>query len=89
MYTFYFEVSDSCVKNFPGKYLSFGPTDKGLPRSTFGFGLALQSDRIWRQGPKGGVKLQKCRDFVHTGYVTNDSEIMKEFLLVKLGSISI
>jgi len=43
------------------------------------------STKIWRQGPKGGVKIIKDRiGFSYTGYVTNKPEYMKEFMWVKL-----
>lgn len=43
------------------------------------------SDKIWRQGPKGGVKIVKNRSAYCTSqYVTTDEKIMKEFMWVKL-----
>ena len=46
--------------------------------------LARLSDRIWRQGPKGGVKIIKGRGQHGYGYVTNNEEMMKKFIWVKL-----
>lgn len=47
--------------------------------------LAKLSDRIWRQGPKGGVKIVKSRSHIFDyGYVTKNEERMKEFIWVKL-----
>lgn len=55
-------------------------------RSTFDYlRLISVSDKIWRQGPKGGVRITKDRNFVSpTYYVTKDEKIMKEFMWVKL-----
>ena len=47
--------------------------------------LAKLSDRIWCQGPKGGVKIVKSRSHIFDyGYVTKNEERMKEFIWVKL-----
>ena len=43
------------------------------------------SDRIWRQGPKGGVKIiQSKNEFRGTQYITTDEKMMKKFMWVKL-----
>ncbi len=43
------------------------------------------SDRVWKQGPKGGVKIIKDRDWeAPISYITNDNEWMKKFAWVKL-----
>ena len=43
------------------------------------------SDKVWRQGPKGGVKIVKDRNApASSQYVTKDEKIMKEFMWVKL-----
>ena len=43
------------------------------------------SDKIWRQGPRGGVRIIKDRNFESPNhYVTKDEKIMKEFMWVKL-----
>ena len=50
-------------------------------------GLNQFSDKVWRQGPKGGVKIVKdgnSRLRYATQYVTTDEKIMKEFMWVKL-----
>jgi hypothetical protein len=50
--------------------------------------LSQNSDRIWCQGPRGGVKIVKNRLHKHwsdksnqgkLGYVTNNKELMKDF----------
>ena len=50
--------------------------------------LSYNSDRIWCQGPRGGVKLIKDR--IHLagehGYVTNNQKAMKEFAWLKLSA---
>ena len=42
------------------------------------------SKRVWRQGPKGGVKIVKGRGQHGYAYVTKDEEMMKKFMWVKL-----
>jgi hypothetical protein len=44
------------------------------------------SDRVWVQGPRGGVKIVKNRrDMTNVyGYVTKNEKLMKEFMWVKL-----
>ena len=44
------------------------------------------SNRIWRQGPKGGVKIVKGRGRHGYGYVTKNEEMMKKFIWVKLSA---
>lgn len=44
------------------------------------------SEKVWRQGPRGGVKTIKDRSagYYSVGYVTKDSEEMKKFMWAKL-----
>jgi hypothetical protein len=44
------------------------------------------SNRIWRQGPKGGVKIVKGRGQHGYAYVTKDEEMMKKFIWAKLSA---
>ena len=46
----------------------------------------MASDRVWRQGPKGGVKITKDRYWWTGGspYITKNEDKMKEFMWVKL-----
>ena len=48
------------------------------------------SDKVWCQGPKGGVKVikDKTRRY-RSGYVTSNEEMMKKFIWVKLKAQSI
>jgi len=52
--------------------------------------LSHNSDRIWCQGPRGGVKIVKDRinwyGGMYGGYVTNNQKAMKEFSWVKLSA---
>ena len=52
--------------------------------------LALNSDRVWCQGPRGGVKMVKDRVNYYGngvyGYVTRNKKAMKEFAWVKLSA---
>jgi hypothetical protein len=52
--------------------------------------LAMNSHRVWCQGPRGGVKIVKDRisysgGFGH-GYVTNNPKLMKQFAWIKLSA---
>lgn len=47
--------------------------------------LMRESDQVWVQGPRGGVKLIKGAYWDHWAtYLRRDSEKMKQFLWVKL-----
>ena len=49
----------------------------------------LDSDRIWRQGPKGGVRIIKENEYIYgEKYVTKNENAMKEFMWVKLQAVS-
>lgn len=49
------------------------------------------SDRVWVQGPKGGVKIVKDRQSNTNvyGYVTKNEELMKRFMWIKLQAQSL
>jgi hypothetical protein len=46
--------------------------------------LIQHSSKVWRQGPRGGVKIIKNRDTGSRGYVTTNEDQMKEFVWIKL-----
>jgi len=57
--------------------------------------LSHNCDRVWMQGPRGGVKIVKNRLHKHwsdksnqgkLGYVTNNKELMKDFAWIKLSA---
>jgi hypothetical protein len=52
--------------------------------------LSHNSDRIWCQGPRGGVKIVKDRINYYGGgaygYVTRNKKAMKEFSWIKLSA---
>ena len=48
--------------------------------------LSYNSDRIWCQGPQGGVKMVKDRTTWLYGYITNNKTAMKKFTWVKLSA---
>ena len=85
--TYYFEIDedthDGINRWSKGVYASEGYTG--------GYFVGWQtralraSNRVWRQGPKGGVKIVKNRSWNDdNGYVTKDEKRMKEFIWVKL-----
>ena len=81
-YSYYCEVTYDRADIKPGIY-SFS----SQKNSHLGFNrLITLSDKVWRQGPKGGVKIIKDRGaaFRYNGYVTTDEKLMKKFMWVKL-----
>lgn len=61
--------------------------DKGINRTWFPQLNRVMSfsDRVWKQGPKGGVKIVKSRSWPYPmGYITTDEKWMKKFVWVKL-----
>ena len=52
--------------------------------------LAINSDRVWCQGPRGGVKIVKDRINYYGGgvygYITTNKKAIKEFAWVKLSA---
>ena len=51
--------------------------------------LAMNSDRVWMQGPRGGVKIVKDRINYYGGvygYITTNKKAMKEFAWIKLSA---
>ena len=49
------------------------------------------SDRVWKQGPRGGVRIIKSRiyDLHPMGYITKNERWMKQFAWVKLSAKSL
>lgn len=87
-YAYYCEVTRDSVWAVikPGVYVGYGS-----PSDTRGLGpLFTVSNKIWRQGPRGGVKIIKDREkhdwgqMQPTQYVTKNQDLMKEFMVVKL-----
>ena len=81
-YSYYCEVTYDRADIKPGVY-SFS-SEKN---SRIGYNrLITLSDKVWRQGPKGGVKIIKDRGAVFhpSGFVTTDEKLMKKFMWVKL-----
>ncbi len=81
-HTFYCEVVYDRDDIKPGIY-SF------ISRDSFNFlgynHLVTLSNKVWRQGPKGGVKIIKDRaGLSYPGYVTTDVDEMKKFMWAKL-----
>ena len=52
--------------------------------------LSHNCDRVWMQGPRGGIKIIKDRinwyGGMYGGYVTNNQKAMKEFAWIKLSA---
>jgi hypothetical protein len=84
-YTYYCEVTYDRADIKPGVY-SFN----SQKNSRIGYNrLITVSDKVWRQGPKGGVKIVKDRTRNYMNYVTSDEKMMKKFIWIKLKAQSI
>jgi hypothetical protein len=87
LYDYYFEIR----KNYnnpvlgqitSGVYISSGHR---TGHTAMQHHLMRSSDKVWRQGPKGGVKIIKDRaGYCSYQYVTNNEAEMKQFMWVKL-----
>lgn len=53
-------------------------------KSVYHLILIQYSSKVWRQGPRGSVKIIKNRDIGSCGYVTTNEDQMKEFVWIKL-----
>ncbi len=85
-YTYYCEVNINRSDYQAGVYKVVA--DRGWNHAWFPTlnRLITMSDRVWKQGPKGGVKIIKNRswDLYPMGYITTDEKWMKKFAWVKL-----
>jgi hypothetical protein len=87
---YYFEVPNR-VRNYldnyePGVYSSIGYVGGYVGWQSR---LTHECDRIWMQGPKGGIKIVKDKRTYPEGvygYVTKNEKLMKEFMWIKLKS---
>ena len=88
--TYYFELS--CQMNDGIDRLAAGVySAAGYMGAWYGgqSRLALNSDRVWCQGPRGGVKIVKDRRTYPGGmygYITNNNKAMKDFAWIKLSA---
>jgi len=86
-YTYYCEVQDR-VREYPaGVYKVFADNRSMGPWFPVLNRLITVSGRVWKQGPRGGVKIIKHR--WHTeqypiGYITTNEKYMQEFMWIKL-----
>jgi hypothetical protein len=81
-YNYYCEVTYDRADIRPGIYSFSSQKNSRLQFNR----LITLSDKVWRQGPKGGVKIIKDRhaSFRYSGYITTDEKLMKKFMWVKL-----
>jgi hypothetical protein len=82
-YQYYCEINWERPNRPRGIYTFSSPDHKYATREYYD---AVQfSDIIWRQGPKGGVKIVKDRRASYpVGYITSSEKHMKRFMMVKL-----
>lgn len=85
-YVYYCEVNHKKIDIAKGVYSVVA--DKGINHAWWPQlnRLITASDRVWKQGPKGGVKIVKASwsDLWPMGYITTDEKWMKKFTWVKL-----
>lgn len=80
-HTYYCKITRERADFKSGLYTFSGPSSSFLRYNR----LVTLSDKVWLQGPRGGVRVIKDRmGYSYTGYVTNNPEYMKEFMWVKL-----
>jgi hypothetical protein len=82
-YTYYCEVKHRIPEYPQGVYRVVAGKLDWFPSV---YRLVDVSDRVWRQGPRGGVKVIKSRDWqlYITSYITNNEKYMQEFSWIKL-----
>lgn len=85
-YVYYCEVNRNHSDIAKGVYSIVA--DKGINHHWFPQlnRLVTASERVWKQGPRGGVKIVKApwNDLFPTGYITTDEKWMQEFTWVRL-----
>lgn len=86
-YVYYCEVK-SRVREYPAGIYKV-VADKSINARWFPVlnRLTTLSDRVWKQGPKGGVKFVKHRwhdGAWPMGYITQNEKYMKEFFWIKM-----
>lgn len=87
-HTYYCEIRIKQEDVEPGVYsieAHENPATRWFPKLQ---GMIRMSERVWKQGPKGGVRIVKSRwpAMWRTGYVTNDEKYMTDFAWVKLSA---
>ena len=89
-YTYYCEVKDR-IREYPqGVYKVVADNDFSGQWFPTANRLITVSDRVWKQGPKGGVKIIKDRSWPYPmGYITTKDEWMRKFAWVKLSAKSL
>jgi len=88
-YTYYCEVTAEDTGYKQGVYTVTTQDHLYAERRTMGYPYSIigSSNRVWRQGPKGGVKIVKDRNHhapYVSRYVTNDKQKMEQFIWIKL-----
>ena len=84
-FQYYCEVKCSTPELLCGTYVFAKDTEAKF--SALNFRLIQHSERVWRQGPRGGIKIIKDRASIGrwpVGYVSSSEEHAKEFMWVKL-----
>ena len=87
---YYFEVSKDYT-DYIDTYAAGAYSARGYMGGYVGWQnrLAMNSSRVWCQGPRGGVKIVKDRITYPGGmygYITKNNKAMKEFAWAKLSA---
>lgn len=87
-YTYYCEVKINRSDYKPGVYKVVA--DSGWNQAWFPKlnRLITVSERVWKQGPRGGVRIVKDRSWgmYPMGYITTNEKLMKKFAWIKLSA---
>lgn len=84
-YTYYCEVS-SRVREYPAGVYKVEASNGNATWFPQLNRLTTVSDKVWKQGPKGGVKIVKYPwwNSWPMGYITTNEKYMREFAWIKL-----
>ena len=88
---YYCRVSHENTSYPPGVYsVATGTNERGKvysPSTALRLSLVRFSDKVWREGPRGGVKIVKDRNGTRRyKYITHDPKAMEEFAWIKLSA---
>lgn len=90
--TYYCKINCQNEQWTPGVYsIKTSGNERGKvysPSTALRLNLIRYSDKVWREGPRGGVKIVKDRVGLkhRLTYVTNDPRSMEEYMWVKLSA---
>ena len=90
--TYYCRITCQNEQWSPGVYsIKTSDNERGKvysPSTALRLNLIRYSDKVWREGPRGGVKIVKDRIGLKRTfkYITHDPKAMEEFMWIKLSA---